>query len=268
TISFTGSTNYIVSNIFAFSADTAFVCMGPLTGTGGVIAKTTDGGLTWSTANSPAFTNSWANFIHFFNANDGVCMGDPTGDNQDFVIYTTTNGGASWTQVIGANIPNASGAECGTINFYDAFKNTLWFGTTIGRVFKSTDKGLTWTVSSTGLSYQTDVRFKEANTGFAILRRPPYTMKKTTDGGTTWNAITPSGYFVKQPFIDFIPGTAMWVDVSNGPNRGSSYSIDDCNSFIDIDTGSVQYTCVSFYDINTGWAGGYNSNSTDGGIWK
>ena len=60
----------------------------------------------------------------------------------------------------------------------------------------------------------------------------------------------------------------MWVDVSSGPGTGSSYSMDDCSSFLDIDTSSnTQYTSVKFYDINTGWAGGFNASSTDGGIY-
>ncbi|MFH1004714.1 MAG: T9SS type A sorting domain-containing protein, partial [Bacteroidota bacterium] len=268
TITFTGSANYSVSNIFAFNATTAFVCMGTLTGTGGVIAKTTDGGITWSTAGSPTFTNSWANWMHFFNINDGICMGDPT-TSLDVVIYTTINGGTSWTQVPTANIPKALSGEAGLMNCYDAVGNTLWFGTNKGRVYKSINKGTTWTVSSTGLGGNTDVRFKDANTGFAILRATPYTLKKTTDGGATWNPFTPSGYFVKQPFIDFVPGTtSTWVNVSDGPNHGSSYSIDDCANFLNIDTGSVSYSAVAFYDVNTGWAGGNNTSSSDGGIWK
>ncbi|MFH1004906.1 MAG: C10 family peptidase, partial [Bacteroidota bacterium] len=268
TITFTGSTNYMVSNIFAFSDATAFVCMAPITGTGGVVAKTTDGGITWSTTGSPAFTGSWANLVHFFNANDGICMGDPT-TSLDFVIYTTTNGGSSWTQVPSVSIPKAISAETGVMNFYDVVGNTLWFGTSKGRVYKSTDKGLTWTVTSTGLSGSTNVRFKDANTGLAILKQSPFTLKKTTDGGATWNTLTPSGYFVKKSLIDFIPSTSStWVNVSNGPSKGSSYSIDDCTSFLNIDTGSVPYSAVTFYDINTGWAGDYNTSSTDGGIWK
>lgn len=276
TITFTNSANYGVSNIFAFNDTVAYACMFPISGTGGKIVKTTNKGITWTEQTTAPFTNSWADFVHFFNATDGVCMGDPTASGADFVIYTTINGGTTWTQVPGASIPNASGTEAGITNLYDAVGNTIWFGTTMGRVYKSTDKGLTWTVSTTGLgtSAMATPVFKDANTG--IVTGINYStgayigMKKTTNGGANWNTITPTGYFVKLPSIDYVPGTpAMWVDVSSGPGTGSSYSLNDCASFLDIDTAStVQYTCVTFYDINTGWAGGFNTSATDGGIYK
>lgn len=267
TIAFTNDVNYGVANMYAVSDLIAFAAMYPTGANGGVIAKTVNGGTTWSVTASPDFSASWLNLVHFFNTNDGVCMGDPSGT--DFVIYTTANGGASWTAVPAANIPNANTGEAGTVDFCDAVGNTIWFGTTAGRIFKSIDKGLHWAVSSTGFTNQTNVRFKDASIGFALLGAAPYTVKKTIDGGATWTAFTPTGYFVKMPHLDYIPGTAsMWVNVSAGPGKGSSYSLTDCSSFLNIDTGSVQYTCVSFYNQATGWAGGFNASAIDGGIYK
>ena len=270
TITFTNSTAYGVSNIFAFNDTICYACMFPITGTGGRIVKTIDAGLTWTEQTTAPFTNSWADFVHFFNVNDGVCMGDPTGSGADFVVYTTTNGGTNWVQVPLANIPNCSGTEAGITNFYDAVGNTVWFGTSLGRVYKSVDKGLNWTVANSGTgSNQTTVTFKDANTGIAILAASPYTMRRTTDGGTTWATVTPTGYYVKYPHIDFVPGTSsMWFDVSSGPSLGSSYSMNDCTTFLNIDTGSTQYTCVTAYDYNTAWAGGFNLGASDGGIYK
>lgn len=270
TITFTNSANYGVSNIFAFSYTTAYACMFPISGTGGVIVKTTDGGATWTQQTTAPFTNSWADFVHFFDANNGVCMGDPISTSaSDFVIYTTANGGTTWTQVSTSSLPNSQANECGVTNEYYAVGNTIWFSTTTGRVYKSTDKGLTWTVSSTGLGKLVTVTFKDANVGIAVMDTFPYTIKKTTNGGSAWSTITPTGYLVNMPKIKFVPGTsAMWVDAASYPNTGSSYSLNDCASFLNVDTGSVQYTSVSFYDINTGWAGSFNTNSSDGGIYK
>lgn len=276
TITFVGSASYGVSNIFAVNDTVCYACMFPLTGTGGCIVKTTDGGVTWAKQTSASFTGSWANFVHFFNTTDGVAMGDPAASGGDFVIYTTSNSGINWTQVSGVNIPNANGAEAGISNQFDAVGNTIWFGTTAGRVLKSTDKGLNWTVSYTGLGTSTYVTpvFKDANTGVAIIisgTSGAYTgLRKTTNGGTSWTTVTPTGYYLKYPNLDYIPGTsAMWVDVSSGPGTGSSYSLNDCASFLDIDTSStIQYTCVKFLDINTGWAGSFNVSATDGGIYK
>lgn len=270
TITFTNSTSYGVSNIYAINDTVAYACMFPTAGTGGKIVKTTNGGTTWTEQATATFTSSWANFVHFFNTTDGVAMGDPTASGADFVIYTTTNGGTTWTQINAANIPNCSGTEAGIVNFYDVVGNTIWFGTSIGRIYKSTDKGLNWTVVQTNVgANQSYPTFKDANTGLMILAADPYTIKKTTDGGATWNTITPTGFYLEYPHIDYVPGTAaMWVDVSSGPGTGSSYSMDDCATFLDIDTGSVQYTTVKFYDIHTAWAGGFNVSASDGGIYK
>ncbi len=267
TISFTNSANYGVSNIFAVDYNTAYACMFPISGTGGKILKTTNGGSTWQEQTSATFTDSWANVVHFFNATDGFAMGDPV--NGDFCIYTTSNGGSTWTQVAGANIPNAQTNECGITNLYQAVGNTVWFTTTMGRVYKSTDKGATWTVATTGFTDVFTMSFKDANVGFAVLSADPYTVKKTTNGGTTWTDVIPGGYFVSSAKLAFVPGTpSTWVNVASYPGKGSSFSTNDCATFNNIDTGSVMYTDVMFYDINTGWAGGFNESSTVGGIYK
>ncbi len=279
TIDFTNSASYGVSNIFPFNDTICYAAMFPTAGNGGLVVKTIDAGLTWSTANSPDYSTSWLNLVHFFNVNDGVTMGDPAGN--DFVVYTTSDGGLTWTLVPVGNLPNCLGGETGITNMYDANGNNIWFGTTKGRIYRSTDKGLTWTVSATGLGTSSTVTpvFKDALNGIVTGTQSatPYAylgMKKTIDGGTTWTTVTPTGFFVKSPDLAYIPGTtSTWVDVSASlpsatTNYGSSYSLDDCSTFLDIDTGSVQYTTVSFYDINTGWAGGFNTSSSDGGIWK
>ena len=66
--------------------------------------KTTDGGLTWDKQETafPGF-NGNPIVIHFFDSNNGVCVGDP--NNGYWAIYTTTNGGTNWIRVPSANIP-------------------------------------------------------------------------------------------------------------------------------------------------------------------
>jgi len=111
--------------------------------TGGILG-TTDGGLTW-TQDPTSFKTAggWPDFIHFFDANNGVCVGDPT--NGYFEIYTTSNAGASWSRVPQANIPAPVSGEKGlTGPFFAAAGNSLWFPTSAlgtGRIFRTTDKG-------------------------------------------------------------------------------------------------------------------------------
>ena len=268
TISFTNSANYGVANIFPFDYMTAYACMFPVTGTGGTIVKTTDGGATWNTQPTATFTNSWADFVHFFDPNNGVCVGDPIATSgTDFFIYKTSNGGTTWTQVTGA--PACQTGEAGIVNYYDAIGNTIWFTTNLGRCYKSTDMGATWTVSSTGIAATFTVHFKDANVGIAVEQASPFGMKKTNNGGTTWQTLVPTGYLVKTPDIAFVPGTtSTWIDVASFPSNGSAISYDDGATFQNVDSGSVQFTSVAFLDINNGWAGSYNASSTLDGIYK
>jgi hypothetical protein len=241
---------------------------------GGYIAETTNGGTTWSIANSPDYSASWLDFDYFFDANNGVSVGDPN-TSHVFGIYTTSNAGASWTAVPSANIPIALTGETGITNQFCAIGDTLWFGTTMGRIYKTVNKGLNWTDTNTGFGTTAQVTpvFRSGNVGVAVgvvYSTGAYLgLKITNDGGSTWNSITPSGYYTKNPNLSDIPGTAsLWVDGSAGPGKGSGFSNNDCASFFNIDTGTTQYTYVKFYDINTGWAGSYNTSSTVGGIYK
>ncbi|SDB89695.1 C10 family peptidase [Williamwhitmania taraxaci] len=266
-VSFSGVESYGLSNIFPLSDLVCYACMNPGESSGGKIVKTIDGGITWTEQSSATFDGSWANFVHFFNNNDGVAMGDPA--TTDFAIYTTSDGGNNWLALPDANIPNIVSGEAGVTNMYYAVGNTIWFSSNKGRVFKSIDKGLNWTVVSTGLTNIAALSFKDASTGFAILSAAPYTIKKTMDGGSSWSSLAPTGFFVKASHFAFLKGTdATWVDVSSGPISGSSFSLNDCATFNNIDTGKVQYTEVEFLDRETGWAGSFTKSSTIGGIYK
>ncbi|MDD5569613.1 MAG: C10 family peptidase [Bacteroidales bacterium] len=269
-----------LSNIWPFDANTAWACLNPDATTGGKILKTTDGGANWAEQTTAPFTGSWANWVAFFNDQEGVCMGDPA--SSVFCIYTTTDGGTNWTKVPNGNIPAPSSAsEYGTVGYFDiAGPSTIYFGTTGGRVLKSTNKGLNWSLCGLpGFAASwTDVVFKDETTGIAINYYSagppivPYKLAKTTNGGANWATLTPTGPFIKNQ-LDFVPGTtARWVNAGvstvGGQRWGSSYSENDCGSFINIDTGTTQYTTVKFFNDVTGWAGGFNASATDGGIWK
>ncbi|MGD0711029.1 MAG: C10 family peptidase [Bacteroidales bacterium] len=276
TVIFTGYTAYGIANLAAINDTVCYAAMYPGTAaTGGYVAETNDGGVTWSIANSPDYSASWLDFVYFFDANNGVSVGDPNSSHV-FGIYTTSTAGASWTVVPSANIPTANTSETGVVNQFCAIGDTIWFGTQQGRLYKSVNKGLNWTVSTTGFGTSAQVTpvFRSGSVG--IVTGSNYStgaylgMKITTDGGSTWNTVTPTGFYTKNPNISNIPGTeSLWVDVSQGSGKGSSFSNNDCTYFYDIDTGAVQYTFVKFYDINTGWAGSYNYPSANvGGIYK
>jgi len=243
------------------------------------IWKTSDGGQTWVQQTTADFTGGFPNCVHFWNENDGWCMGDPVGGYYE--IYTTTDGGDTWVRVPSSDIPVPSSAnEYGVVGYYDVVGDTVWFGTqdaTLGgRVFKSTDKGLHWTVSNvifTPGSY-VDIRFKDALNGLAMDKNfADAALAETSDGGLTWTAITYTGKCHGADF-DYVPGTTnMYVStgVQTGvpENNGATYSLDGGHSWTSwTEMEGIQLFGTAWVDGRIGWAGTFNVDETTGGIWK
>jgi photosystem II stability/assembly factor-like uncharacterized protein len=265
-------TNYNFCNIHALNADTAWVCQyNKVTSSGGEILRTNDGGATWFRQDTLMFTSStsFADFVYFWTADSGVVIGDPTpSPNHTFEIYTTADGGTTWTRVPGANSGAApGGTETAITDYFDVVGNTMWFTTTTGRLYKSTDRGYNWTTSvittiaagqgmtakflndSNGISQKFNT-----TTGALVLTRV------TTDGGTTWNTITPTGKFFTNDY-GRVPGTHMYMSTGSvfatPGNAGTSYSLDYGLTWTTIDT--IQHLALGAYDIDNVWTGGFNS---------
>lgn len=243
------------------------------TGTTGRIYKTTDGGLNWTQQGSNIFTASTAfpDVIYFWDANTGVAVGDPV--NGEYEIYTTADGGTTWNPVSGANIPNPTTGEYGLTRSFAARGNYFWFGTNDGRIFKSTDKGSTWTVYETGYpgTELTSITFANENIGWVNSTNPTdksTILLRTLDGGNTFNNLTtPGADTVYQ--VGYVPYTintivSSWV---NSGSYGSSYSLDGGDTWTEIDNG-VQHLTVSFLSNYVGWSGGFNIDDVTGGIYK
>ncbi|WP_298221081.1 T9SS type A sorting domain-containing protein [Flavobacterium sp.] len=284
-----------ISCIDAVSADVAYASVFGSNGATGGIWKTTDGGATWTRQSTASFNSpeSFPNLVHFFNENEGVCMGDP--DVNGFEIYTTSNGGANWVRKTG--LPATLGAnEYGYSNQFDAYGNSIWIGTGFGRILRSTDKGLTWTAYQTPLddfggqgngTQSGDFAFEDENNG--LLISSDYQCFKTTDGGATWTNVPytpnvpgeiPAVGIIRGQRIANIPGlpntyVCVGTDVINDDiqtARGSSYTTDNGVTWIDIndnpDTNYVDGTTIKFYSQEVGLAGGFSTSPTVGGVFK
>lgn len=228
------------------------------------IYKTTDGGTTW-VLQSTAFngSSSYINDIHFFDANNGVGMGDPVGGT--FEIFTTTNGGTNWSRVPSANIPPPLTSEAGYPTSYDAHGDNIWFGTigNGGRVFRSTDRGIHWTAAAVdpAITCITGLAFSDANRGLAVGHEHTgntHKAARTTDGGVTWTALggpaNPCTFF-----LAWLPGTATFVTTNTYDGFvggvGSAYSTDDGEHWTFID--QEYLGPVDFASATAGWCGGW-----------
>lgn len=257
--------------IYATSATKAWMPVFNTTAGGGRILYTSDGGTTWATQTTAAFAApaGFPNVVHFWDDNEGFCQGDPNGGF--FEIYRTTNGGTNWTRVPQANIPaHIAADEYGIVGYYSVVGNTIWFSTNKGRIYKSLDKGLTWTVTQTQFgNVEFKIKFKDANYGIAMVTSTGVSYK-STNGGTTWTLLSPIGPFFTNDYT-FVPGTPnAWVSTGAATGAsGASYSLNDGANWTDFPgAAGIQFLAVSFADPISGWAGAFNTSATVGGVRK
>ena len=181
--------------IDGIDANTALVGTGPVDGNA-AICRTTDGGQNW-TSTSISNMTAFVNWIHMYDSQNGYMQGDPR--NNVWGLATTTNGGVSWTPI--ATPLAAAAGEAGWNNSYDAVGDYMWFGTNSSKIYRSTDRGQTWTGYATPSKNSVDVNFRDEMVGVARFSKQNEqgsdTLALTTDGGLTWSLIStvaaPSG---------------------------------------------------------------------------
>lgn len=259
-----------VSSISATSATTAWISVFRDTGGTAGIWKTTDSGITWTEQLTALFNSSvsYPNFVYFWDANNGVTMGDPEGG--EFEIYTTIDGGTTWTRVPGANIPNPDSSglgEWGYFSLYSVSGNTIWFGTNKGRIYKSTDKGLNWIVNNSVANADFGVdkfTFSNETKGLLIIENTQK-LYNTTDGGASWNQVVTPDFYKSD--IAYIPGTSIVITAGAANPFGSSYSTNDGVTWTVIDAG-VYHGTLAFLNDSFGLSADLSTNATTGGISK
>jgi len=214
-----GNENLYINSLCAISETTAYVSANSNSTTvSGGVWVTHDSGNSW-TRQSPDFgLNSFVdfdnfkgdNFVHFYDANNGTVVSNP--ENDHFVIYTTLDTGNHWSRVSDANLPAALPGEKGYMIKHGFVESRVWFGTTKGRIFKSNDKGIHWTVSQmppmTPFGQQNDfsaVAFKNDNEG--ILVTDSWSRYTTTDNGNYWNYSIPNYDAIQNYQLLFVPET-------------------------------------------------------------
>ncbi len=166
----------------------------PNIGGAAVVAKTTNGGISWTNITVPALMPTSHAYldISFFGDTGYIVRGnDP--------ILKTTNGGTSWTTL---PIPSVdfyvSGIKALSSNIVIAVGSNG--GVTITKIARSTDGGTTWTItefpvagngSILGAAYSSKAfNFFDNNHGIIPLNSTdvfPAKTLVTTNGGVTWN---------------------------------------------------------------------------------
>jgi photosystem II stability/assembly factor-like uncharacterized protein len=277
---FPDTSTYVVASIEGIDATTAYVtAFVKSTGNKGVVYKTTSGGTSWANTaavNMYTAAASFANITCFTDALTGITMGDPV--SGEYEIHRTTDAGATWTKIPGANIPNPlNTAEYGLTGVYTKNGNDIWYGTNNGRVYHSADAGLTWTVGTiTGATVGVSkLAFRDNLNGLCIAysgsaAAPVTGLYVTADGGLTWTQIAAPANFGEND-ICRIPGTTMYASCGAGTgNTLLSYTTDDGQNWTDWGSIDIQYLQIDFVDNVNGWAASFAdpANASVGGMFK
>ena len=260
-----GITNSYLQQVFAIDDDTAYVTAYKLIGTGGTsrgIYKTTDGGTSWNRQEAYNSSQSGPAYIHFFDPQNGVVIGDP-----NIETYTTTDGGVSWDPV---TMPTALSGEYTSLsgNGITAVGDIVWFSTGAG-VYKSSDKGYTWTrvVSEPQfIDWYPCISFQNSQTGIYSLKKRgslDHNFRKTIDGGITWDTLSNSLLDEIMPSgLQHLPGTSSTYIVASGLSygvRGIVVTYDAGESWTMIDT--VGFVQIDFPSDVIGWGAQWGPNA-------
>ncbi len=181
-----------------------------------------------------------------------------------------------------ANIPTPFGEEYAYPGIYDVVENTMWFGTSRGRIYKSTNKGVNWTVSQSpiidfGGIQGTSGSFAFKNELEGLIVDFNNSQWRTTDGGLTWSQEFPTGTIRNYRTVA-VPQTNNTYfqfglsDISASPSvaRGASYTTNGGLNWIDLNTDAeaVYPFTAEFQSGTVGFCIGYviDAPSSDGFI--
>jgi len=210
------------------------------------IFKTADAGAQWVLQYTNQDPKGFFDAIAFWDAAQGIVLGDPV--DGEFVIMTTEDGGATWARQSGPPaLPNEGAFAASNTCLVVRGSATVWFGTGGARVFRSDDRGRTWTVAPTPIRHDSasagvfSLAFSDHQYGIAV--GGDYSMPTdnklniaiTSNGGRTWSAPTgvrPNGY---RSAVLFLPRRHAWI--ATGTN-GTDISVDNGRNWKPFDTAS------------------------------
>jgi photosystem II stability/assembly factor-like uncharacterized protein len=190
-------------DVEAFDRDTAYL-LSIGNGEASRIYKTTDGGETWKMQFKSKNERVFLDALAFWDRNNGIAMSDPV--DGYYYLLTTMDGGATWKERGTAQMPTAMADEAafaasGTCLIVNGPTGAyLVSGGSAARVFRTTDRGSSWTVADTPIVKGTNgsgifsIAMRDAKNGVIVggnYEKPSETagnLAFTSNGGKTWVA--------------------------------------------------------------------------------
>lgn len=272
----------LITGLSAVDANTAFIAYNEYGSNNPVqVLKTTDGGLTWDSLH--VGMTIWINFVHAFDAEHIVAMGDP--DSEGWQVFITADGGISWERINPFLLPDDPG-EFGPVNTYSVDGDQIWFSTSKGRVFHSEDKGENWEFNGTpvqsGPTYPDCIACRDGGTCIESFTK--YTnnadttsyhrayLYRTNNSGSTWDSLDLGNNQYCVAGMQYIPGSDGVLIASFRHNNfeGPFYtriSYDDGDNWITVDSTARVYH-FDFIDPDHGYATEYENDGLPTEIYR
>ena len=186
---------------------------------GTYLFRTTNAGSSWDTVFSqpPGFIFG----IKMFDRNDGIAAGDPVGGH--WTIARTTNGGESWYRI--ASEPPQIGATGGGTAFGTFDTSYVWFSDSEGRMYISSNRGETWTYSSTPASGSWFLAMNDPDLWLVVSSEFVY--RWTRGGGWVVAGHTPGFPAIPGGLVGARGTTDFWLSsgvVFYTPDAGSTWT--------------------------------------------
>ncbi len=196
---FVNRSGSFTSSVTVYDLHFLDVNTGYISGTSSVkLAKTTDGGQTW-TVNATLPSSAYRAF-HYFSENRIFVVGNNTSSAN---IRFTTDGGLTW------NARTAGTSTLYDIEFADSLTGYVAGGS--GTCYKTTDGGETWTALTTGFTSSPFVSIKLVSANEFYLVGSAWDLYRTTDGGASFSPIN-----FRSTSFDW-SGNSTWL-TNNGNN--------------------------------------------------
>jgi len=216
------------------------------------IYVTHDGGQSWDLTFVNSEPTAFYDCMSFFNRKVGLAISDPP-DGVHFRVIKTTDGGMSW-HVTGLDMPAAPGAygfaasnECLTTDH----GHRAWFGSggSEASIFRSDDRGETWTKASTpllvgptaginGIAFNGQNRGIAVGGDFAAPTASPDAFARSFDGGSSWSLVSgaPTEYRSGVAWVNGHTAVAVGLSGSDvSTNSGATWQPFDDGSLDTVD---------------------------------
>lgn len=211
-----------------------------VSGSGGTILKTTDGGTTWVSQTTGVTDDIYA--LTFTDVNTGYAVGNAG------IALKTINGGTNWTSM---TVPSGDHRNVWFENMTTGYiAGGTNAGGDVGTMFKTTDAGANWTrigVPSTSLGVYS-IAFTSSTVGYTADFNG--NVHKTTNAGVSWTTqnITSQplngGMIFLTPSKGFVVGYNGTIKTTN--DAGATWTTSPSGNT------TADYVGIDFYDANHG----------------